>query len=191
MDRLDQRAECLHMGLYILIGLAAVVAILVLVVALQPSAFAVTRSATMNASPVEVFEQVNDFRKWREWSPWERMDPNLQRHYGDPAAGVGGTYGWTGNKQVGEGRMTIVDSKPGELVRIKLEFLKPFQATNTAEFAFGRTGAGTNVTWTMTGEKNFLFKAFGLLMSMDKMVGRDFERGLANLKSTVESVPAA
>jgi hypothetical protein len=179
------------MSLYILYGLAGLLAILLIVISLQPSSFQVTRSATMNASPAEVFDQVNDFRKWRQWSPWERIDPNLQRHYGEPAAGVSGTYGWTGNKQVGEGRMTIVDSKPGELVRIKLEFLKPFKATNTAEFAFARAGSETNVTWTMTGEKNFLFKAFGLLMSMDKMVGGDFERGLANLKSTVESVPAA
>lgn len=170
-----------------LIGLAVLVFLLIVVVAMRPDEMRITRSATMTAPPLSVFAQVNDFHNWRAWSPWEKIDPELKRTYDGPAADVGAIYSWAGNKQVGEGRMTILDSRPGELIRIKLEFLKPFAATNTTEFAFTPAGNQTVVTWTMTGRNNFMSKAFGLLMNMDKMIGGDFEKGLAAMKSVVEA----
>jgi hypothetical protein len=133
-----------------------------------------------------VFEHVNDFHKWRAWSPWEERDPDMERTYDGPAAGEGAKYAWAGNGDVGEGKMTITESRPGELIRIKLEFLKPMSATNTTEFTFKAEGDGTVVTWDMTGRNNFMAKAFCLFMNMDKMVGGDFEKGLANLKSIAE-----
>jgi hypothetical protein len=171
---------------YILIGLVAVLGLLAVVVAMQPAAFRLERQATMAAPPAQVFPQVNDFHNWRNWSPWEKIDPNLQRTYEGPAAGPGARYHWLGNKQVGEGQMTITDSRPSDFVNIKLEFLKPFQATNLTEFKFAPSGGGTTVTWTMTGERNFMMKAFGLLMSMEKIVGKQFDEGLANMKAVVE-----
>src|SRR5882672_3251235 len=148
----------IHMLTYILIALAAVVVILLIVIALQRGDFRIERSATISAPPQRVFEQVNDFRKWTAWSPWEKMDPNLKRTYEGSPAGTGAVYSWAGNKKVGEGRMTVIDSRPSDLIRIKLEFLKPFQATNTAEFTFQPQGNQTRVVWAMTGTKNFIFK---------------------------------
>jgi uncharacterized protein YndB with AHSA1/START domain len=172
---------------YILIGIAVLVAILIAVVASRPKDFTITRRATISAPPAVVFPHFNDFHNWRAWSPWERMDPNLERTYDGPTAGEGAKYAWRGNKQVGEGRMTITESRPNELIRLKLEFLKPFKATNMTEFAFRPEGQGTHVTWSMHGERNFMFKAMCMLMDMDNMVGKDFERGLANLQSVVTS----
>ena len=118
---------------------------------LAPKEFRIERSATLAAPANAVFAQVNDFQNWRAWSPWERLDPALKRSYDGPASGTGAKYAWIGNRNVGEGRMTIVDSRPGELVRIKLEFRRPFAATNTAEFRFEPTDGGTAVTWSMSG----------------------------------------
>lgn len=172
----------------ILIGLVVIVVILVVVIAMQPAAFSLSRSTTVNAPAQTVFEQVNDFRKWSAWSPWEKMDTDLKRTYGEPSAGLGGTYAWVGDK-TGEGKMTITESKPGEVVRIKLEFFKPMEATNTTVFEFKPNGGQTTVVWTMSGENNFVGKAFSLLMSMDKMVGGHFEQGLADLKKVSEAAP--
>ena len=167
---------------------AAIVVVFLIVVAMQPSDFKVERSATMRAPAPAAFAQVNDFHNWRAWSPWEKVDPALKRQYEGPKAGTGAVYAWQGNKDVGEGRMTITESRPGELVRIKLEFFKPFAATNTAEFNFKPAGAdSTAVTWTMTGQNNFLSKAICMFMDMDKMVGSMFEQGLAQMKSVVET----
>ena len=171
---------------YIAIGLAALFVLFLIVVAMQPSGFRIARSASIAAPPATVFGLVNDFHKWGAWSPWEKLDPALKRTYEGPAAGPGAIYSWTGDKRVGEGRMTILESRASELIRIKLEFLKPFKATNTAEFAFKPEGAGTRVEWTMTGTNNFVFKAFGLFMNMDKMIGADFEKGLAAMKAAAE-----
>lgn len=121
------------MLMYILIALAAIVVLFVVIIALRPAEFRVERSATMNAPPNVVFERVNDFRNWQAWSPWENLDPNLKRTYEGPPSGTGSMYSWVGNKQVGEGRMTIMETKPNERIRIKLEFIKPFAATSTAE----------------------------------------------------------
>jgi hypothetical protein len=140
----------------------------------------------MAAPPQAVFAQVNDFQNWKAWSPWENIDPALKRSYEGPAAGNGAVYAWAGNKNVGEGRMTITDSRAGEQVRIRLEFFKPMSATNEAVFSFKPSGTGTTVTWTMTGSNNFVAKAFALFMSMDRMVGGMFEQGLAQMKTVVE-----
>lgn len=156
------------------------------IVALRPAEFRITRNATFAAPATAIFPHINDFHQWRDWSPWEKIDPDLNRTYDGPAAGTGSKYAWVGNKQVGEGRMTITESRPSELIRINLEFLKPFAATNTTEFSFQPQGDQTLVTWTMTGRNNFMTKAFCLFMNMDKMVGRDFEKGLSQLKAVVE-----
>ena len=120
----------------VLIVIAAVVAIFLIVVALQPAEFRVARTATMSATPAPVFEQVNDFHKWEAWNPWGNIDPAMKQSYEGLPAGVGSTYAWSGNNQVGEGRMSITESRPGEFVRINLEFIKPFRATNTTQFTF-------------------------------------------------------
>jgi len=172
-----------------LAALAALVVVFVVVVALQPSDFRIERSAAMRAPASAAFAQVNDLQNWRAWSPWEKLDPALKRSYEGPRAGTGASYAWQGNKDVGEGRMTITESRPGELVRIKLEFFKPFAAVNTAEFSFKPSGDGTAVTWTMTGQNNFLARAICLFVSMDRMVGGMFEQGLAQMKTVVETRP--
>ena len=154
--------------------------------AFAPKAFRIERSATINASANAVFAQVNDFQNWRAWSPWEKLDPALKRSYDGPAAGTGSQYAWMGNKNVGQGRMTILDSRPGELVRIKLEFFKPFAATNTAEFRFKPAEGGTSVTWSMSGHNNLISRAMCLFINMDRMVGGQFEQGLSNMKNVVE-----
>jgi hypothetical protein len=174
---------------WILAAVAAVVVVFLVVVALQPSDFKVERSATMRAPAPAAFAQVNDFQNWRVWSPWEKVDPALKRQYEGPKAGTGAVYAWQGNKDVGEGRMTITESRPGELVRIKLEFFKPFAATNQADFTFKPAGDGTSVTWTMSGQNNFISKAMCLFVDMDKMVGGMFEQGLAQMKTVVERRP--
>ena len=175
----------------VLIVVAILLVVFVIVVATRPSQFRIVRSATMNAPAEVVFAQVNDFHAWRAWSPWEEKDPALKRTYEGPPAGKGTVYSWAGNKDVGEGRMTITESRPGELVRIKLEFLKPFAATNTAEFTFVPQGEQTAVTWAMEGHNGFMAKAFCMFMDMDKLIGGDFEKGLAGMKRVVESAPAA
>ena len=172
---------------YLLIGIAVLVVLLIVMVALQPSDFRIMRATTISAPAAMVFAQVNDFHKWAAWSPWEKMDPALKKTFAGAPAGTGAGYSWVGNKKVGEGRMTILGSRPDDLIRIKLEFLKPFPAINLTEFTFRPDGDQTAVTWSMTGKNNFFFKAFGLLMSMDKMVGKDFEKGLASMKSLVET----
>jgi hypothetical protein len=171
----------------ILLALGAIVVILALVVAFQPAQFRITRSTTIAAPPSVPFALVNDFHKWPLWSPWEKQDPAMKRTYEGPAAGVGSVYSWIGNKQVGEGRMTLIESYPSELIRIQLEFLRPFKATNTAEFKFQPKIDQTLVTWSMLGHKNFMFKAMHMVMNMDKMVGGDFEKGLEQMKSVAES----
>jgi uncharacterized protein YndB with AHSA1/START domain len=171
---------------FILIGLAAIIVIFLIVAALQPADFRITRSATIAAPPSAVFEQINDFHKWNDWSPWAKMDPNAKNSFEGPPAGVGAGFAWAGNNQVGEGRMTITDSRPNELVRMKLEFFKPFTATNVAEFTLKPEGSQTAITWSMSGTNGFMGKAMSLIMNCDKMVGGQFEQGFANLKAIVE-----
>ena len=171
----------------ILFALALIVVVFAIVVATRPAGFQVTRSATIAAPAAVVFGQVNDFHKWDAWSPWAKLDPAMkQTHEGSPA-GTGAIYSWAGNSQVGEGRMTLMESRADELITIKLEFLKPFAAVNTTGFHFTPEGPKTTVTWSMTGTNGFMAKAMCMFMSMDKMVGGDFEKGLAQLKSVAET----
>src|SRR5439155_22281389 len=128
------------------------------------------------AGPPEVaFAEVNDFHKWSDWSPWEKLDPALKRTFDGAPAGQGAIYSWVGNDQVGEGRMTIVGTRPAQEIDIKLEFIKPWSATNQTTFTFAPDGTGTKVIWTMTGNNNFMSKAFSMFMDMDKMIGSAFE----------------
>jgi len=171
----------------ILSGLAVIVLVFVVIVALQPAGYRVVRSASVSAAPAVVFMQVNDLHNWEAWSPWAKLDPGMKQNYEGGPAGAGASYTWAGNKKVGEGRMTITESRPDDLIRIKLEFLKPFASTCATEFTFKPEGNQTVVTWSMAGENNFMAKAFCLFMNMDKTVGGDFEKGLAQMKSLVET----
>ncbi len=173
----------------ILIGLAVLVILFLIVVAIRPSEFRITRTTRIAAPPSAVFAQVNDFHRWTAWSPWEKLDPELKRTYSGPNSGTGTIYACAGNKQVGEDRMTLTETCPQDLTRIQLEFIKPFAATSLAEFTFRLEGQQTVVTWSMSSRHNFISKAFCMFMNMDKMVGGDFEKGLTPLKSVVETGP--
>ena len=177
------------MALKILMTIGVVVAGLVVVVALRPSEYRVARRTTIAAPAAAVFAQVNDFHNWGAWNPWAKIDPAMKQSYEGAPAGIGAVYTWAGNKEVGEGRMTLVESRPNELIRIKLEFLKPFAATSLAEFTFQPEADRTAVTWSMTGDVNFVAKVVHLFMDMDKMIGGNFEKGLADMKSVVEASP--
>jgi len=175
----------------ILVGVALLVVLVVAVVAilaaLQPSEFRVTRSATIAAPAATVFAQVNDLHNWEAWSPWAKLDPAVKNTFEGTPAGTGAVFAWSGNSKVGEGRMTIVESRPSELVRIKLEFMRPFAATNTAEFSFKPDGGQTVVTWSMYGHNNFVGRAIFLFVNMDKTLGGEFEKGLASMRSVAEA----
>jgi hypothetical protein len=170
----------------ILILIAIAVVIFVIVVAMQPSDFRVTRTATITAPASAVFAQVNDLQKWDAWSPWAKLDPDAKNSFEGPASGSGAIMRWVGNNKVGQGSMTIIESRPDEFICFKLEFLKPFKATNTVEFTFNSEHDQTTVTWSMYGKNNFMSKAIGLIMSCDMMVGGQFEKGLAALRTLVE-----
>lgn len=173
----------------ILIALVVIVVGLVGVITLQPARYRVSRSTTIAAPAPVVFAQVNDFHKWSAWSPWEKIDPAMKRTYEGPPAGVGTSYAWVGSREVGEGRMTIVESRPSDLIQVKLEFVKPFAGTSVAEFTFKPDRERTLVTWSMTGDKNFIAKAIHLVMSMDRMIGDQFDKGLAAMKTVAEAAP--
>ncbi len=170
----------------ILIVIAIAVIIFFIVAAMQPSEFRVTRTGTVSAPASAVFAHVNDLQKWNAWSPWAKLDPEAKNSFEGPVSGTGAIMRWSGNNKVGQGSMTIVESRPDDFIRFKLEFLKPFVATNTAEFTFNSEDDRTLVTWTMYGKSNFINKAVGLIMNCEKMVGGQFEKGLASLKSIVE-----
>ena len=171
----------------IVIGLVAVVAVFAVVVALQPSEYRIARSATVAAPAPEVFAQVNDFHNWDAWSPWAMLDPSAKTTFEGPAAGQRAIFAWSGNDKIGEGRMTLTESRPAELVRIRVDFVKPFAGTSTSEFTFKPAGNQTAVTWAMSGHNNFIAKAMCLFVSMDKMLGGEFEKGLAKMKSSAEA----
>ena len=171
----------------ILVAFAVIAVVLVAVVAAQPSTFRIARSATISAPPERVFAEVNDLHKWEAWSPWLKADPAAKTAYEGAAAGTGAAFRWSGNKDVGEGRMTITESRPSQLVRLKLDFMRPFASTSLAEFTFAPDGDRTLVTWSMTGDKNFMAKAIHLVLDMDKMVGAKFDEGLAQMKAVTEN----
>lgn len=150
------------------------------------STYVVERKATMAAPAGRVFAALADFHRWPDWSPWEDLDPEMTRTYSGAATGVGAVYEWDGNRKAGKGRMEITDARDPDGLTIKLDFIKPFKARNTTSFALSGDGAGTEVTWTMTGAKTLMTKIMGIFKSMDAMIGPDFEKGLAQLEAAVE-----
>jgi hypothetical protein len=172
----------------ILVVVAVLIVVFLVIVALQPAEYRVTRSTTIAAPVAAVFGQVNDFHNWDAWSPWAKLDPDAKKTFEGSPAGKGAVFTWSGNKKIGEGRMTMTDSRPTDSIQIKLDFVRPFPSSAMAEFAFKpESERQTAVTWTMTGKKNFMSKAVCMFMNMDKMVGGDFERGLARMKSVTEA----
>ncbi len=170
----------------IAIVLAVAIAVILILAATKPDTFRIERSATINAPAEKIFAVLSDFHQWTHWSPWEHRDPALKRSFDGAARGKGAIYRWEGNKQVGSGRMEILEAnEPSKLV-IKLDFLKPFEAHNTAEFTMLPQGSATNVHWLMRGPAPFMSKLMQVFMSFDKMIGKDFETGLASLKQLTE-----
>jgi hypothetical protein len=174
------------MALKIALGVLAVLALLLVVISTRPASFRIERSAQISAPDAVVFSLLNDFHQWLKWSPWEKLDPNMKKTFEGSASGPGARYAWVGNSKAGEGRMTILHSKPNELVSIQLEFIKPFAATHRTTFTLSPSGAGTEVHWIMEGENGFSSKAFSLFVNMDQLVGKDFEQGLANLNTAAQ-----
>jgi uncharacterized protein YndB with AHSA1/START domain len=162
------------------------IAALLIYAATRPDSFRIQRSTTIKAPPEKIFPLINDFEGWRAWSPWENLDPALKRSYSGPKSGKGAVYAWEGNNDVGHGRMEIDESSAPSRIVIKLDFLKPFEAHNIAEYTLAKQGDATNVTWAMHGPSPYLAKLLGLFCSMDSMVGSKFEEGLANLKALAE-----
>lgn len=165
----------------------AVIALILVIAATKPDSFQVVRRARVQASPDRVFPFINDFRHWPEWSPWEKLDPAMKKDLGGTDSGVGSSYAWEGNKKAGQGRMEITESQPPSRVVIDLDFIKPFKSQSVTEFELAPKDGATDVTWTMRGPASFMTKVMMVFMSMDKMVGRDFEEGLANLKRVAEA----
>jgi hypothetical protein len=173
----------------------AVVAVLLLVVVLgvvlayaatRPDVFRVQRTASIKAPPDRIFPLINDFRRWSSWSPYERKDPAMKKTYSGAAAGTGAVYAWEGDRSVGSGRIEIADTAPPNRIAIKLDMIKPFAAHNRVEFMLEPKGESTEVTWAMNGHTPYLAKIMHVFLDMDRMVGRDFEAGLASLKALAE-----
>ena len=148
--------------------------------------YEVKRSTTINAQPAQIYGKIVNLHEWPAWSPWEGLDPDVTKRYTGPDSGVGASYAWSGNRKVGEGKMTITDVAEPSRVALDLHFLKPFKAENETAFDLEPAGEGTQVTWTMTGNHTILSRIMGVFVSMDKMLGKDFEKGLAQLKTDVE-----
>lgn len=170
----------------VLILIIAIAGVLV-AAAFRPDAFRIERSIRIKAAPETIFAFIDDFRRWTAWSPWEKLDPALKRDYSGATSGKDAAYAWEGNGKVGQGRMAIVESVPCSKIRIKLDFIKPFEAHNMAEFTLRPDADGTEVHWVMHGPQPYLSKLMGLVFNMDRMIGKDFETGLANLKSAAEA----
>ncbi len=169
----------------ILLGLAIFIVAFVIVVATRPADFRVERSATIAAPAQALFEQVNDHRKFAVWNPWLKLDPNVKNTYSGPDSGVGAACSWEGNNDIGAGSSTIIESKPGELVRQRMDWLKPMEGTNTVDFTFKPEGDKTVVTWAMYGKNGFMGKMMSLFIDCDKMCGDQFVQGLKNLSDVV------
>ena len=185
----QRRSTLLNIFFMVLAALFVLIVLLAGFVAMQPATFQITRSTKIAAPPATVFAQVNDFHNWNGWDPWSKLDPDAKNTFDGPPAGKGATFHWVGNNEVGEGQMEITESRPDELILIDLQFIKPFASTCDTEFKFQPDGEGTNVTWTMSGQNNFMSKAMHLVMDMDKMVGGQFDEGLASMKAIAEGQP--
>jgi uncharacterized protein YndB with AHSA1/START domain len=175
----------------ITLGLLAVVGAILVFAATRPGQFNVRRSITIQAPPERIFPLINDFHAWSRWSPWEKLDPALQRTYGGPPAGPGASYAWKGNAKVGEGRMEIRSATAPTQISIQLDFIKPFEGHNITDFTLQPQGGGTLVEWHMHGPTPFISKLMGLFVDMDKMIGKDFERGLAQMKAAAQASAAS
>lgn len=171
----------------IVIALVVLLLGFVILVLMQPASFRVERSAVIAATPEKVFAQIEDFHKWEAWSPWAKIDPQAKVTFSGAASGKGSIFTWSGNNDLGEGRQEIIECEAPKHIRIHLEFTRPFKAVNQTDFTFVPEGAGTKVTWTMTGQNNFMGKAVSLFMDCDKMVGPDFEKGLSQLRTVCEA----
>jgi uncharacterized protein YndB with AHSA1/START domain len=172
--------------LFIGIGLAVVVAAILIFATTKPDSFSVQRTATIKAPPEKIFPLINDYRSWMSWSPWEKKDPAMKRTYSGAASGKGSVYEWEGNKEIGQGRMEIAEVSPPSHVAIDMHFIKPFDSFSTAEFTLQPKGDSTDVTWSMHGPNAYISKIITIFVSMDKMIGKEFETGLANLKTIAE-----
>ena len=173
--------------LKIMLGVIVVVVAGILILAsMKPDVFRIERSASIKAPPEKVFALINDFKAWTAWSPWEKKDPAMKRSYGAITSGKGATYGWDGNNNVGQGSMEITDAVPSSKIELKLDFVKPMEGHNTVVFTLAPRGDTTQVGWMMQGPTPFIGKIIHVFMNMDKMVGGDFEAGLANLKAAAE-----
>jgi carbon monoxide dehydrogenase subunit G len=168
------------------IVIAVLIAGVLILAATKPDTFKFERKANIKAPPEKIFIFLNDYKQWGAWSPWEKKDPAMKRNFGATTVGKGATYAWEGNKDVGTGNMEITESVPSSKLTVKLNFEKPFKANNIVNFTLVPAGGGTDVTWSMEGQCNFMSKIMQVFVSMDKMVGPDFEAGLANLKAAAE-----
>jgi hypothetical protein len=166
--------------------LAIAIAMILILAAIKPATFSVQRATTVKAPPERIFPLINDFHQWGSWSPYETKDPAMKRSYSGAADGRGAVYGWEGNKNVGSGRMEIVDASVASKIVIKLDFFTPFEGHNTAEFTMLPQGDGTNLTWLMHGPASFMSKVMQVFINLDNLIGKDFEIGLANLKRLTE-----
>lgn len=175
------------MTLLFLVALALVSG-LIAYISLRPNTFKIVRSAVVNAPPEAIYQRINDLHAWEAWSPWARLDPAATNTFDGSPLGPGASMSWSGNKKVGAGKMTIKESSQNERIRLKLEFTRPMSATNEVQFDLKPIGeTKTEVTWAMSGQNEFIGKAMHVFTNMDKMVGGQFEQGLANLKSLVEA----
>ncbi len=170
----------------VLLGIVAIIAILLVVIYLQPSEYSVERTANFQASDSVVYSQINDFRNWAAWSPWAQLDTSMTETYDGPALGTGSQYMWSGNEDVGSGKMMIIGSIPHEYIEIQLDFYEPFASSNTTIFTISGDSTQSTVTWNMSGQNNFMSKAYDLFFNMEKLIGADFEKGFASLKTIVE-----
>jgi len=171
----------------IFLALAFIAILLIVVITGQPDEFKVIRSTKIGAAPEKIFLHINDLHKWEAWSPWAKLDSAAKNSFAGPDSGTGASMKWEGNLKVGVGCMTIIESKSSETIRFRLDFEKPMKANNTAEFTFQTEGAQTIVQWSMSGKNSFGGKVLGLLMNCDSMVGGQFEKGLATLKTLMET----
>ena len=170
----------------IAVVLAIAIAVVLILAATKPDRFSVRRATTVKAPPERIFPLISDFHQWGSWSPYERKDPAMKRSYSGAASGNGAVYAWDGNRNVGSGRMEILDASAPSKIVIKLDFFTPFEGHNTAEFAMLPQGDGTSLRWLMYGPASFMSKLMQVFMNIDNMVGKDFEVGLANLKRLTE-----
>lgn len=170
----------------IALGVAAVVIVILMMAAMKPNTFTLSRSIAIDAPPEKIAALLTDFHQWQSWSPWEKLDPGMQRSFSGADKGVGAVYAWQGNKDVGSGRMEIVEAASPARTVVKLDFVEPFASSNVTTFTLVPAGRGTSVTWTMSGPMLFVSKLMTVFVSMDAMIGKEFDKGLAQLKSAAE-----